>query len=405
MSTVSGPRSGWPTQWFDLDEQPEGRQEQMMVSVARDVAGPHLDLLLAAGVVHATTRHPVPMGVEIGVRGDHLPDVLSHLDAGDHPMVHRRAAGDGEIRLWARKDRRAAQSTWSDHCRRLQERATAMAHLVRRLAAQVAGDLAVTDEDGVVLTGAAALAERRRIYASELCAEWTRAHHVGNLADWLLSHTADDTAEGALAPDLRTAQQQLLERLDDAARGHIAYLLDAEDPAYARATGTEQTSALRLLDIRRQEGRLDIRAAASVATALTAATAAIRRCTEVSVEHAPSWRGSAGSLLTLAAGVLTTTWTPPASGRWSYALTVIRTDQRRTILMPDVVLDLPDLPAGWDVAIGSRHAALPRWPVTLTAPASPSPGVYDIALVARDDIGPSRLKVRVTVPERTSGAK
>lgn len=98
-------------------------------------------------------------------------------------------------------------------------------------------------------------------------------------------------------------------------------------------------------------------------------------------------------------------WTAPASGRWSYALTVVRTDQRRTVLTPDVVLDLPDLPAGWDVAIGSRHATLPRWPVTLTAPASPSPGVHDITLVARDDIGPSRLKVRVTVPESTSGTE
>ena len=92
-------------------------------------------------------------------------------------------------------------------------------------------------------------------------------------------------------------------------------------------------------------------------------------------------------------------WTAPASGRWSYALTVVRTDQRRTVLMPDVVLDLPDLPAGWDVTIGSRHATLPRWPVTLTAPAAPAPGVYDIPLVARDDIGPAKLTVRVTVPE------
>ena len=94
-------------------------------------------------------------------------------------------------------------------------------------------------------------------------------------------------------------------------------------------------------------------------------------------------------------------WTAPASGRWILSLTAVRTDQRRTVLTPDVVLDLPELPAGWDVSIGSRQVGVPRWPVHLRAPAAPAPGVYDIDLVARDDIGPSKLRVRVTVPEST----
>ena len=53
---------------------------------------------------------------------------------------------------------------------------------------------------------------------------------------------------------------------------------------------------------------------------------------------------------------------------------------------------------GWDVAIGSKAGSPASWPVTLTAPAAPAPGAYDIDLVARDDIGPGRLRVRVTVP-------
>lgn len=395
----------WPQRWVEIGGLTPEEQERAMVRVARSLTGPGLEDYIARGARAALEERPVPIGGERGRAGWHLPDILSHLDDGSHPLVHRRADDDSEIRVWTDRDRAAVRSAWADHCRRVQERAVKLIHLIRRLAAQVAGDVDVTDDEGGVLTGAAALAERRRIYAGELCTEWLRASVLGDLADWLLSHTADDTAEGALAPDLRTAQQQLIERVDAAARAHIAYLLDAEDPAYARPVGTEQVSALALLDGRRQDARRQVRAATTVAAARTAATNGVRRVSEVPVEHAPAWRGSAGSLLTLAAGMLLTVWTAPASGRWSYALTVVRTDQRRTVLTPDVVLDLPDLPAGWDVAIGSRHATLPRWPVTLTAPAAPAPGVYDLILVARDDIGPAKLTVRVTVPGSVSGTE
>lgn len=394
---TTGPR-GWPTQWWDLDRLAEPRREAAMIRIARDVAGPRLDGLVAEGVLTALRGHPVPIDDAVGVGGRHLPHILAHIDAATHPLVHRRSHDDAELRAWTHRDRRAVRSAWADHCLRLQERATALALLVRRLAAQVAGDLAVTDEDGVVLTGEAALRERRRIYGAELCTEWRRCSRHDLVADWLLAHTADDTAEGALSPDLRTAQQQLLERLDDAARDHIAYLLDAEDPAYARPVGTEQISALALIDSRRQAARRQIRAAANVAAARTAGADGVRRVSEVPVEHAPAWRDSAGGHLTLAAGMLLAVWTAPARGRWKLSLTAARTDQRRAVLHPPIVLDLPDLPAGWDVSIGPRHASLPRWPVTLTAPAAPAPGVYDIDLVARDDVGPGDLTVRVTVP-------
>lgn len=37
--------------------------------------------------------------------------------------------------------------------------------------------------------------------------------------------------------------------------------------------------------------------------------------------------------------------------------------------------------------------------VTIAAPAAPAPGTVDIEITARDAQGPSRLGVRVTVPE------
>ena len=410
----------WPRSWVGLPQHDDRHALRVMVLQARSVAEgvqAQLTNILLHAVPHGLIDLPGVGMVRLpgyGAYGLLDRPVAAHGPLRLHPehdrTLNRHYPGDYHptdpayhaiVTLWSRRQLREAVDAWHARYLAMHGRVVQETARVRRLGAQVAGDLPIHGDDGVELTGAAADAERRRLYAEDLCAAWTRLVDRDQAATWLRTATHHDLAEGAFSPDLRTAHQQIIERIDDAARERAAWLLDAEDPACARPVGSEQITAMTLLERRRQAGRRAVRATSTVTAAATAGETAIRLIEDVLVEHAPAWRTAAGGLLTLADGLLHATWTAPASGRWTLRLSVVRTDDRRTVLTPDVVLDVPDLPDGWDVTIGTRPHATPVWPVTLAAPLAPAPGAYRCVLDVRDDIGPSRLDVRIVVPDST----
>lgn len=403
----------WPATWTDLERYASHPQRayDLMVSVARSLGGVHLEHSVWEGVEQLLTRDPFHFrGQPISMLSSIYEDPFRAGADSAAPLRQRHhhsgystdSLYHSEAVFWSRRQRRQAARAWADHVVTILGRATGFIGMVRRLAAQVAGDLPVYDAQGQALTGQAAITKRQEIYAGDLCTRWRTAGNSGAMAAWLRTATNHDFAAGTLSPDLSTAQEQLLERIDDAARDHLAYLLDTEDPAYALPIGSQQATALNLLEQRRQNGRRSIRSAPTVATARTRANTAIALVEGVVIESSPLWRSAAGGALTLVSGRYQPPWTPPGSGTYTISLRLQRVTERATAA-DEIVLEAQDLPAGWTASIGARQGqgAAAYWPVTVTAGTWSAPNVYDLTLIARDAIGPSRLPVRVTVPAST----
>lgn len=399
--------SAWPETWSNLQRMHPAERERRMVVIARGVGGPSLDHQVFRALNLLLAEDPFP---HAGVALSSAPVRYHELFAGgadsDSVLRHRHHHNDystddlyhEEVRFWTRRERQQVARAWADRNLLLSGRAVGFIGRLRNLAAQVAGDRPVHDAQGLVLTGQAAFARRQEIYAGELCTQWRLAGDHTAMMEWLRTATGYDLAAGALSPDLPVAKQQLCERIDDAARDHLAYLLDCEDPAYARPVGTEQSTAVALLERWRQAGRRSVRVAATAALALTASTNTINLVEGVVVEHAPVWRSSTGAALTLIGGV--SMWTNPGIGAYSLSLRVARTGERAAAT-DAITLEAQDLPAGWSAVLGAKLSDAAAWPVNITAPAGVPSRDYDFALVARDAIGPSRLRVRVRVPAAT----
>lgn len=411
----------WPETWEDVRNLPKPRRTQRMVQIARGVAS-RAHRILRSSLIFAQRQKSTQVD---GVPGGAL---ALHEFATDHPLLYlpieetdgplrllrehdRATAPDGylteyhdadpayhdRVHLWTRRQKRALTKAWTERWSLMHGRMMEELWRIRLLAAQVAGDQPVHGDDGQELTGDAALAERRRLYAGPLCEAWRVIGSLNDGINLLHGATQYDVPADALSPDLSVAKAQLFERIDDAARDHLAYLLDCEDPAYARPVGTEQSTAVALLERRRQDGRQSVRAAATAAAALTASTNAIGLIEGVVVEHAPVWRSSQGGALSLSRKMFLPTWISPGAGRYTFSLRVARTGERAAAT-DAIGLEAQDLPIGWSVSLGAKLSNAAAWPVAVTAPAALSPGDYDFTLVARDAIGPARLRVRVRVP-------
>lgn len=398
----------WPENWIDLNRINPLQRETKMVEIARDVGGPDVAHRVFLAVNNVLTLDPFHVS---GLSISALPAIYHEAfaagaDSGAvlrHRHHHDAYSAEDTYReeavFWTRRQRRQVARAWADRTLLILGRAIGFIGNLRRLAAQVAGDLPVHDAQGQVLTGQAAFAKRQEIYAGDLCAEWRRAGDRNAMKAWLRSATNHDLDAGVLSSDISVAKAQLCERIDDAARDHLAYLLDCEDPAYARPVGTEQSTAVALLERRRQDGRRSVRAAATAAAAMTDSTNAIAIVEGVVVEHAPVWRSSLGGALSLSSKMFLPPWTSPGAGSYTFSLRVVRTGERAAA-NDAITLEAQDLPAGWTVALGAKQGqgAAAYWPVTVTATTWSAPHTYDFVLVARDAIGPARLRVRVRVP-------
>lgn len=400
--------SAWPETWRDLQRSIHpAERERVMVQTARGVGGPSLDHKVFRALNFLLAEDPFPhAGVSLSSAPVRYHDPFAGGADSDSVLRHRHHHDDystddlyhEEARFWTRRERKQVARAWADRNLLLSGRAMGFIGRLRHLAAQVASDRPVHDAQGLVLTGQAAFARRQEIYAGDLCTQWRVAGDVTAMMEWLRTATAHDLAAGALSPDLPVAKQQLLERIDTTARDHLAYLLDCEDPSYAKPVGTEQATAVNLLERWRQSGRQSVRVAATAALALRAATNTIGLLEGVVVEHAPVWRSSTGGALTLIGGV--SMWTNPGIGAYGLSLRVARTGERAAAT-DAITLEAQDLPAGWSASLGAKLSGAAAWPVNVTAPAGLPSGDYDFALVARDSVGPSRLRVRVRVPAAT----
>ncbi len=333
-------------------------------------------------------------GISLGGRffdADAVLQIAAAELAGGHghkPTLRIPSASPGDaIPLHSRAERRELLQAWA---RRRLDAWSAYGHLrgyIEDLIERCAGRAPIRDAGGNVLTGNAAIEARRVLHNEEFC---LLVDAGGVEAAWNARLAQADPATASLP--LREAIERAEGEIDAAAAARLRYLFDCDDAAPARTADADQAAALRVVERYRQDGRRAVRACAASAAVAAAALAAAARIEGVSIEHAPAWTSGTGGALP--AGIVP--WTvPDRNSAHAYSLRVSRGGERRRAL-DDVVLDPPDLPAGWTVALGARSGD--AWPVTLTVPAAAAAGDYDVEMTARDARGPAAIRLRVTVP-------
>lgn len=345
-------------------------------------------------------RYIGSLALGVGVHGAELT-----LD-GRHglPLRVLRPVGTGTVHtLHTRDERRTWREGWARHVARIQDRATAYGAEIHAQLDAFDGTLPVLGDDGQPLTGNALYAERVRLFLA-FVDDWYHDDDRGeNEAKRIaaLRSTRFDLTPHALSADVATARGQLMDRLDDAAAQTRRWLLDDPSGLGAGPANAGQEAALRLLESRRQAGRRSLRAATTVAALRTAFTSAEGLVRGVGIEDAPAWQTGAGTAIT--GGRHSVTWAAPGAGRWTQALRAANPAPavagKPAADLGAVVLDAVDAPDGWTVADAPRPVpAAHERVVTVIAPATPAPGVYEITLTARNACGPSNLVVAITVP-------
>lgn len=186
----------------------------------------------------------------------------------------------------------------------------------------------------------------------------------------------------ALPTDLDAARGVLMDRVERAAREWTALIVDG--PHGQRPANVAQRTAEHEVAARRNTGRHGIRAATSRAAATAAASLAISRIWLVSVAGAPTW--STTGLRPAVAGRVPLT--PPAARPWACVV------DSRPASAGSLVVETR-APDGWTVAV-ARIGDGSSQRVTISH-AAPSPGDHDFDLLARNEVGPAILRLRLVV--------
>ena len=362
-----------------------------------------IDLLIresAVEVLGEITEHEVgrlspTLATDPGLHGaEHV------LDARGRPL--RLSGPNGAVHtLHTRAARREWREAWAERVARVCDRAVGYAAETHRQFDALDGTVPVLDAEGVALTGDAEFDERRRRWvAFRNDFHWEGGTGATTRAAVLRDHRRD-LAAGALSTDVAVARLQLMDRLDDAANDVRRWLLDDLDDTGAGAANAGQRSALDRLEARRQDGRRNLRAAATITAARAAFTTAEGLMRGIGIEDAPVWRSSAGSALA-ARHVLTAP--APSATRWACTIRAVHpastTASKAAADLGAIALDAPaHVPAGWTVESARRPAPnAHEIDVTVAQTSRPSAGIVLFDLTARNACGPRDITLVITVP-------
>ena len=305
-----------------------------------------------------------------------------------------------EYRAYTLRERRRWAKIWGDYLLRSVSRASAQALRARALARKIAGDDPIYDSQGVQLTGAAAIAERRRLYDEDLCQTYL-LRDEGN-RNKIKYDSSLDLPDDFLSPDLETAKEQMMDRLDIAASRIRRWITDDPNNTGAGAQNSNMATALQLLEARRSDGRRAIRLASTIQAASVEMNTNKALVEAVGVADAPFWYEGTTRLSRKAV-----TYARPASGRYSH---VLRADNPAGVakgnLLGKVTLDqIWDLPDGWSVQgahLGSVDPEDAGSALTATVgwgkDENPRSGENVFDITARNICGPSKLTLTITVP-------
>ena len=334
-------------------------------------------------------------GRRTGPETDDLTDFLSVYDALDplndqSPMVVRMSTGENRI-LYSRHDKRAVLETLAVFKARLLRRCAEYFVKMATWREQIRGTETIYDSAGIALTGSAALEARRRLYVDV----WWPYQFARNVSYSLFTES-DRTFEVAAAPsDAEGRREWASEKVAQAAENHSAWVLDAPDPRDHEGSGgtTEQEAALREISVRRQTGIRNIRRAGAAVAAIDAAmNSSIASINSVAVTGGPVWKAAGSSSVLTARHTVTYSATAFTVGM----VAENPAGQKHGVVAIDPLTGLGD----WTVTYrsGATDSTSHEAHFTRAAGKVPPPGDYDFDLVARNECGPTKAQLRITVP-------
>lgn len=311
------------------------------------------------------------------VTDDQSPWVLP--DANDRAVV---------IRTQAQK--KAVLDAWIERKTTISNRAYKWVEEANKLCDTIANITPPVDNDGNVITDQdAALAARNRTYTYLTETFLDRATITA-----YLTNEGNDTIY-AVPTEISDAKDSFADLVNGAARDVRRWILDdVFGTAQAEPANSYQATSIQLLETRRQAGLRSVRNTQTIPATRTAGDAAVALVRGVGVEGGPEWHVGAFRVTNTAAysgGSVNLTFSRPQSGRYTYTMTV-RNPQVPGVAYGEAVLDPWKAPEDWTVAF-TRGTLTIQWPKTNKPPS----GVHTIDLTARNAMGPSRVKVNITV--------
>ena len=302
--------------------------------------------------------------------------------------------------LYTQAQRKAYIDAWGKDGVIMFDRAQGYLFDLRDLVARIVGDLPVHDDQGVELTGADALNHRLytlyqvnlRSFAGQTYQTWFERFR---------NATKYDISPDVIAPDVKVAREQYMERLQDAVDARIAWLFDGDtNPANALQVAAQQLLAAKL-----QEGKRSFRTCTTLQSLASAWQTLKTQVEDVNVEGKPIWQTGTGSVISGKTHSVTYTEPVDAEDSWSVGLRVVHPSETISGIskadLGNIVLDIPEPPEGWVVVAAPRKAPNNHEidvAISWSGDEAPAEGSYILELTARHAGGPAMLQVKITVP-------
>ena len=187
-----------------------------------------------------------------------------------------------------RKDRDALARSIAEMFRVMDLMYVACEHGLYPIRKQLRGTMPVHDDEGNVLTGQAALEKRGDLYDKwHKRLGWNAEVDGVSLDDRIYNFMREcvDEQTALLSDDLQTAQQQLVERMDDAMAARCRYLFDGAD----HPSNENQQAAVYAISKHKQQLVRKLRTVTTVDAAKTAHASAVASVNSELVPKSPVW--------------------------------------------------------------------------------------------------------------------
>ena len=259
---------------------------------------------------------------------------------------------------------------------------------------KVAGRIPVTDSEGTVLTGEAAITERERI-SSILQTSITTAGVRAAMENIVIPT--------GFSLNIDEACQQALEWLAAVAERKVNWIVNSQGHPVVEPASADQVTALKNVETERQKGMIAVQRGTTVSAITTAYNTAETAINAVIVNNTPIWKMNTGNTIPLTNGRHVITYATPFTAV-SYRADNPIIDSEDTADMGDISIDKNGSPYFIFTRNTATGSITSSYSVTIdrnsTLP-NPKSGNYDVDLTARNRCGPTLFKVRIVVPEYT----